>query len=123
MLDTHVLLWWLQDNPRLGQRARALIADPDHKLMVSLASPWEISVKHRIGKMQESGADVMAALDGQGIAVLELKPEHLRVLEAMPLIHRDPFDHLIIAQALAERCTIITDDAQFSAYGVPCLAA
>ena len=123
MLDTHVLLWWLQDNPRLSQKARALIADPDHELMVSLASPWEISVKHRIGKMQESGADVMVALDGQGIAVLDFEPEHLRVLEAMPLIHRDPFDHLIIAQALAERCTIITDDAQFSAYGVPCLAA
>lgn len=123
MLDTHVLLWWLQDNPRLGHKARALIADPDHELMVSFASPWEISVKHRIGKMQESGADVMASLDGQGIAVLDLEPEHLRVLEAMPLIHRDPFDHLIIAQALAERCTIITDDAQFSAYGVPCLAA
>ncbi|MAF62747.1 MAG: PIN domain nuclease [Blastomonas sp.] len=123
MLDTHVLLWWLQDNPRLSQKARALIADPDHELMVSLASPWEISVKHCIGKMQESGADVMVALDGQGIAVLDFEPEHLRVLEAMPLIHRDPFDHLIIAQALAERCTIITDDAQFSAYGVPCLAA
>lgn len=123
MLDTHVLLWWLQDSPRLGQQARALIADPDHELLVSLASPWEISVKHRIGKMQESGSEVMAGLDDQGIAMLDLKPAHLRVLEAMPLIHRDPFDHLIIAQALAERCTIITDDAQFSAYGVACLAA
>lgn len=72
MLDTHVLLWWLQDNPRLGHKARALVADPDNGLLVSLVSPWEISVKHRIGKMQESGADVMAALDGQGIAVLDL---------------------------------------------------
>lgn len=123
MLDTHVLLWWLQDSPRLGQKARALIADPDHELMVSLASPWEISVKHRIGKMEESGAEVMAALGGQGIAMLDLKPAHLRVLEAMPLVHRDPFDHLIIAQALAERCVIMTDDAQFDAYGVPCLPA
>ena len=123
MLDTHVLLWWLQDSPRLGQKARALIADPDHELLVSLASLWEILVKHRVGKMQESGADVMASLDGQGIAVLDLKPEHLRVLEAMPLMHRDPFDHLIIAQALAERCTIITDDALFPAYGAACIPA
>lgn len=123
MLDTHILLWWLQDNPRLGQKARALIADPDHELLVSLASLWEISVKHRIGKMEESGAEVMAALDDEGITMLGLKPMHLRVLEAMPLIHRDPFDHLIIAQALAERCAIITDDAQFSAYGVRCLSA
>ena len=123
MLDTHVLLRWLQDSPRLSQNARALIADPDHEVMVSLASPWELSVKHRIGKMQESGAEVMAALDEQGISVLDLKPEHLRVLEAMPLIHRDPFDHLIIAQALAEHCVVITDDAQLPAYGAPCLPA
>lgn len=123
MLDTHVLLWWLQDSPRLSQKARALIADPDHEVMVSLASPWEISVKHRIGKMAESGAEVMAALEGQGIAMLDLNRAHLHVLEAMPLIHRDPFDHLIIAQALAENCVVMTDDAQIPAYGVPCLPA
>lgn len=123
MLDTHVLLWWLQDNEKLGAVARSLIADPRNDVLVSIASPWEISVKHRIGKMGESGAAVMQAVDEQGLGLVALAPWHLRVLEAMPLIHRDPFDHLIIAQALAEGCAVITDDSQFPAYGVPCIPA
>lgn len=123
MLDTHVLLWWLQDSPRLGQMARSLIADPDHQLMVSIATPWEISVRHRIGKMAESGAEVMTAMGDQGISLLDLHPAHLRVLETMPLIYRDPSDHLIIAQALAEQFAVITDDAAFPPYGVRCIPA
>ena len=123
LLDTHVLLWWLQDNARLGPRARGLIADPSNVILISVATPWEISVKHRIGKMEESGSAIMAAIADQGIAMLTLTSEHLRVLEAMPLIHRDPFDHLIIAQALAESCAVVTDDAAFPAYGVPCIPA
>jgi len=123
MLDTHVLLWWLQDNPRLGQRARSLIADSGHEIMISIASPWEISVKHRIGKMAQSGAAILHALASQDISVMALTAAHLQVLEAMPLIHRDPFDHLIIAQALCEQSAIITDDAMFPDYGVRCIAA
>ena len=123
MLDTHVLLWWLQDNSRLGQRARSFIADPDSQILVSIATPWEISVKHRIGKMDDSGAAVMDALIDQGMTIVNLKPAHLKVLEAMPLHHRDPFDHLIIAQAVAEQAIVITEDATFPEYGVRCLPA
>lgn len=123
MLDTHVLLWWLQDNSRLGQRARSFIADPDSQILVSVATPWEISVKHRIGKMDGSGAAVMDALTDQGMTIVDLKPAHLKVLEAMPLHHRDPFDHLIIAQAVAEQAIVITDDAKFPEYGVHCIPA
>lgn len=123
MLDTHVLLWWLQDNARLGQRARSLIADSGNQILLSIATPWEMSVKHRIGKMDDSGAAVMDALIDQRMAVIDLKPAHLRVLEAMPLHHRDPFDHLIIAQAVAEQAIVITDDAMFPEYGVRCIPA
>jgi len=123
MIDTHVLLWWLQDDPKLGSVARGLIADARNEVLVSIASPWEISVKHCIGKMRESGAAVMQAIDEQGLSLVQLAPAHLKVLEAMPLIHRDPFDHLIIAQAHAERCAVITDDAQFPAYGITCVPA
>lgn len=123
MLDTHVLLWWLQDNARLGQRARSLIADSGNQFLVSIATPWEMSVKHRIGKMDDSGAAVMDALIDQRMTVIDLKPAHLRVLEAMPLHHRDPFDHLIIAQAVAEQAIVITDDAMFPEYGVRCIPA
>lgn len=123
LLDTDVLLWWLQDNPRLGPRARALIANPLNSVFVSLASPWEISVKHRIGEMEESGAAIMQCLADQDITVIDLKPAHLAVLEDMPLLHRDPFDHLIIAQALAENLIVVTDDAMFPGYGVRCVPA
>lgn len=123
MLDTHVLLWWLQDNARLGQRARDFIADSANQVTISVATPWEISVKHRIGKMDDSGAAVMDVLPEQGMTLIDLSPEHLRVLEAMPLHHRDPFDHLIIAQALAERAIVVTDDAMFPEYGVRCIPA
>jgi PIN domain nuclease of toxin-antitoxin system len=123
MLDTHVLLWWLQDNSRLGQRARSFIADPDSQILVSIATPWEISLKHRIGKIDNSGAAVMDALIDQGMTIVNLKPAHLKVLEAMPLHHRDPFDHLIIAQAVAEQAIVITEDATFPEYGVRCLPA
>ena len=123
LLDTHVLLWWLQDNPRLRPKARGMIADTSNTVVISVATPWEISVKHRIGKMKESGAVIMGAVVDQGITVLDLTCEHLKILEAMPLLHRDPFDHLIIAQALAERCVIVTDDAAFEAYSVPCIPA
>lgn len=123
LLDTHVLLWWLQDNPRLGSRARALIADADHEILISIASPWEISVKHRIGKMADSGAAIMQVMADQGMTMLNLTPAHLGVLDAMPLHHRDPFDHLILAQAQAEGAIIITDDSIFPQYGVRCVAA
>lgn len=123
MLDTHVLLWWLQDNARLGPRARGFIADPANQIMISVATPWEISVKHRIGKMDNSGAAVLDTLVEQGMTMIDLSPAHLRVLEAMPLHHRDPFDHLIIAQALAEQAIVVTDDAKFSEYGVRCIPA
>lgn len=121
LLDTHVLIWWLQDDLRLGHKARGMIAEARIEILVSLASPWEISVKHRIGKMAERGADLLAWLEGEGIEVLPLRASHLRVLEALPRFHRDPFDHLIIAQARAEGATIMTDDAIIPRYGVPCI--
>ncbi|WAC24573.1 type II toxin-antitoxin system VapC family toxin [Blastomonas sp. SL216] len=123
MLDTHVLLWWLQDSPRLGQMARLLIADPDHQLMVSIASPLGDcgEAPDRQGGGKRRGGD---GRDGRpGISLLDLHPAHMRVLEAMPPIHRDPFDHLIIAHALAEQCAVITDDAAFPPYGVRCIPA
>lgn len=123
LLDTHVLLWWLQDNPRLGSRARAVIADADNEILISIASPWEISVKHMVGKTADSGVAIMQAAADQGMTLLDLKPVHLGVLEAMPLHHRDPFDHVILAQALAEGAVIITDDAVFPRYGARCIPA
>lgn len=121
LLDTHVLLWWLQDSPRLGPTARRLIGDSRNDLAISIASPWEISVKHRIGKLDDSGAAVIAQLETMGMELISLTPAHLAVLEGLPAHHRDPFDHMIIAQAKAEGMTIMTDDAIIPRYSVPCV--
>lgn len=123
LLDTHVLIWWIEDNARLGQDARALIADPANTVIASIASPWEISLKHRLGKIDMSGAALMAVAAEQGIGVIALDARHLAALEAMPLLHRDPFDHLILAQAAIEKAVILTDDRQMPRYDIPCIAA
>ena len=101
-LDTHALLWWLSDDQRLGQGDRALIADPGNDVLVSVASLWEIVVKIRVGKLL---ADIGAI-------------ERAIVLTNLPLRHRDPFDHLLIAQALDEDALIVSDDRNMPLYAV-----
>jgi PIN domain nuclease of toxin-antitoxin system len=80
-----------------------------------------MSVKHRIGKLDERGGDMLAWLEGEGVDVLPIRANDLRALEKLPLLHRDPFDHLIIAHALVEEARIMTDDGLIARYGVPCI--
>ena len=120
LLDTHALLWWLADDDRLGPAPRALIADPATEALVSVVSLWEITVKQRIGKL---AADIPALLRATEAAfpLLPIRPAHLRRLAALPAHHRDPFDHLLIAQAQAERARFITADARAALYPVTVL--
>ena len=120
LLDTHVLLWWLLGDARIGPNARALIADPANEVAVSIASPWEIAVKFSIGKIGESGSAIFSQLDQLGLDLIPLRVGHLAVLEGLPLHHRDPFDHMIIAQAKAEGMVIMTEDRIIPRYAVPC---
>lgn len=120
LLDTHVLLWWLLGDARIGPKARALIADPANDVAVSIASPWEIALKFRIGKIGESGSAIFSQLDRLGFDLIPLRVGHLAVLEGLPLHHRDPFDHMIIAQAKAEGMVIMTEDRIIPRYAVPC---
>jgi PIN domain nuclease of toxin-antitoxin system len=122
LLDTHILLWWLRDNPKLGARTRMMIADPRAEPMVSIASFWEVSIKSRIGKLNEFGSLLMAQAKSEGFGVLHVQPRHLAVLERLDRIsdHNDPFDHLIVAQAKAEGAVLITGDKQLRRYGVDC---
>lgn len=121
MLDTNVVLWWFQDNPRLGPRARAMIASGSNDVLVSIASPWEISVKYRTGKLAEMGSVFLRAIGEQGFELLNPTIAHLTALEMLPSFHRDPFDHLILAQAQVEGASIMTADAVMPRYGVPCI--
>lgn len=115
LLDTHVLLWWLNDRPRLSSKARDATADRRGEVFVSAATPWEVSVKHRIGKLSENGARLLAELDRLVIPVLVPTASHYAVLEGLSLLHRDPFDHLIVAQAIADGLTLVTADRQLAA--------
>lgn len=117
LLDTHVLLWWLADDARLGSRARALIADPANDVLVSAVSLWEIAVKTRVGKLVASLDDVLDAVRENGFLRLGLEDAHLRVLMGLALHHRDPFDHLLVAQALAEGAVFCSGDADVGRYG------
>lgn len=120
LLDTHALLWWLADDAQLGPRARDLIADPGNTVLVSTASLWEIAVKRRIGKLEADPGEIMAALDGEGFDRLDIGTAHLLALTELPMLpeHRDPFDHLLIAQAIAEDATFISEDRHTPRYAV-----
>jgi PIN domain nuclease of toxin-antitoxin system len=118
LLDTHSLLWWLADDARLGDAARELIADPANDVFVSTVSLWEIVVKVRIGKLAADIGEIAQAVDAQGLQLLDIGLAHLTGLAALPTHHRDPFDHLLIAQAIAEDLTFLTQDANAPAYPV-----
>jgi PIN domain nuclease of toxin-antitoxin system len=123
MLDTHALLWWLRDNPRLGPQARTLIADPRNETMISIASFWEISIKHRLQKIDESGASVLREIISENFAIVEIDADHLEQVEQLPKVskHNDPFDHLIVAQAKYMQAALITVDRHLAKYGIPCI--
>lgn len=123
LLDTHVLLWWLDDDPRLGRRACNLIADPDTDVLVSQVSLWETAIKQRIGKMQVGPAEILPRLPEFGFTMLEIKNDHLLALADLGKHHGDPFDHLLLAQALVEGAAVMTSDRKLPLYGVRCIPA
>ncbi|MFZ1829618.1 MAG: type II toxin-antitoxin system VapC family toxin [Candidatus Competibacteraceae bacterium] len=124
LLDTHALLWWLFDDPKLSNAAREAITHPEHRLWVSAVSAWEIATKARLGKLPEAG-DVPARLDYylRKARFLELPVTISHGLRAgtLPGPHRDPFDRMLMAQSLATDYPIITIDPVFSEYGVTVL--
>lgn len=118
LLDTHALLWWLADDVQLGSKARGLIADPGNTILVSNVSLWEIAIKVGIGKLQVDIDQVVAAIRARGLDEFGLEPAHLLTLAALERHHRDPFDHMLIAQAIVEGATLMSDDARMAAYPV-----
>jgi PIN domain nuclease of toxin-antitoxin system len=117
LVDTHALLWWLVDDPLLSQAARETIANPANTPLVSTASVWEMAIKRSLGKL-ETPDDLPARIAGEGFDWLPVSPEHAWQVRNLPPHHRDPFDRLLVAQALVDRLPVVTGDAQFGAYGV-----
>jgi len=118
LLDTHALIWWLADDRRLGPQARALIADPANQVLVSVVSLWEIVIKVRIGKLEAEIGAVERALVRNNFMRLGITPAHLAALKPLPQYHRDPFDHLLIAQTTVEDALMVSDDENIARYPV-----
>lgn len=120
LLDTHALLWWLGDGARLGQHARSQISDPENTILISVTSLWEIVVKVRVGKLQADIAEIEEAIARDDFLRLDIRPSHLVALSGLPKRpdHRDPFDHLLIAQAISEDATFVSEDPHVARYPV-----
>lgn len=125
LLDTHILLWYLEGHPGLPEAQRLKIEDRRNQVAVSAASLWEMVIKISIGKLElmDDLATIENTLLRQGIFILPIQTAHLQRLLSLPFHHRDPFDRLIIAQAFAEEMVLVSDDAAFSVYPVSLLAA
>ena len=123
LLDTQALLWWLNDDPRLGQTARALIADTANAVLVSVASFWELSIKSRIGKLDDAGSEVMREVQESRFEIVPIERVHLAMLESLEPVpgHKDPFDHLILVQARERRAVLVTSDRHLRRYDVRCV--
>jgi PIN domain nuclease of toxin-antitoxin system len=122
LLDTHFLLWWLADDPALGERAHHIIASPENLVIYSAASIWEIRIKQQIGKL-ELPDDFVDSLAAQAFVPLAITTAHAHAIKDLPLHHRDPFDRILIAQAKLERLTLLTRDEQIAKYDLTTLLA
>lgn len=117
LVDTHALLWWLTDDPALSSPAREALADPGNEPLVSTASVWEIAIKRSLGKLTAPD-DLPDRITEEGFSWLPISAVHAWRVHVLPTHHRDPFDRLLVAQALIERLPLITTDARFNQYGV-----
>jgi PIN domain nuclease of toxin-antitoxin system len=118
LLDTHIALWAIADSPQLSAHARHLILDPANSIHVSTASVWEIAIKHMLGRggMPISGTQAAAHFLAAGYIELPVVNAHIAMLETLPPHHADPFDRLLVAQALAEPLRLLTHDTTVSQY-------
>jgi PIN domain nuclease of toxin-antitoxin system len=120
LIDTHILIWFIEGNKQLAEKARVLIANPTNDIYVSQASLWEITIKISIGKLSLSISigELELFLVTHQFQILETKFSHYEILQYLPFHHQDPFDRLIIAQAKAEDYVVITQDERFKLYDV-----
>ena len=121
LLDTHALIWWLSESRRLPETVRAAIFNPANEKLISAATAWEITTKHRLGKLPGSesiAADFAAVIDRQGFEELPLTVDDAARAGALPSPLRDPFDRMLIAQALARNLVLISNESLFDRYGV-----
>ena len=121
LLDTHALLWWLAGDDNLTLAARSAIADENNEIFVSAASAWEVSTKHRIGTLPGAGplvVDFSRVIGSQGFIALPISIDHAQIAGALKSEHRDPFDRMLVAQALTEKIAWVSNESAFDALPV-----
>ena len=122
LLDTHTLLWWLADEPGLSTKARSVISDPHNMIFVSSASTWEITIKKALGKLI-APSNLGQVITECGFLELPITITHSVAVGNLSTIHDDPFDRIIIAQALTEKLSIVTRDSIIPQYKIPVIQA
>jgi PIN domain nuclease of toxin-antitoxin system len=119
LLDTHALLWWLIDDPQLSPAARDAVANLENEVFVSACSGYEIAYKQALGRLPTFPEILLDRVRRERIGTLPISLEHAVSAAALPGPHRDPWDRIMIAQALAEHCYVVTVDKVFADYNVP----
>jgi len=117
LLDTHTTIWWLGGDDRLSRTAKEAIAQAGADAAVSVACVWEASIKVASGRLR--GPDLASAVAAAGLLFMHIDERHAKLAGELPLIHRDPFDRMLVAQARIEQLAIVTADADIPRYGVP----
>ena len=124
LIDTHIALWSLYDEKKLSKKAKQLLLDSNNTIYYSLASAWEVEIKHSIGKLPVPADTFIEDCDSTGFLPLSIKKEHILSLKDLPLLpdnHKDPFDRLLLTQAKSEKMAFLTLDKKILAYGDPCI--
>ena len=121
LLDTHTLIWLLEESPLLSARAKEILIARENSIYVSAVSLWEIAIKVNLDKLKLrfTFGELLNKVKNSTIEVLQIEDEYLKKLSTLPFIHKDPFDRLLISTALVENLTIITADADIQRYDVP----
>jgi PIN domain nuclease of toxin-antitoxin system len=121
LLDTHAFLWFVTNDPLLSATAQALIADPTNEIVISPASYWEVAIKVSIGKYPLTvpfEQFFAKGIEGNDFSILPVEIRHAAVLASLPMHHKDPFDRMIVSQAIVEQIPVVSVDAAFDPYGV-----
>ena len=124
LIDTHAALWLFNEHENLPATVRVRLLDEANELYISIASAWEIAIKHSLGKLTEFSGGVrsfLLAIKEYPIELLTILPQYVETVEELPYIHRDPFDRIIIATAMCEDMSIITTDESIRNYDVKCI--
>jgi len=121
LLDTHTAMWYFNGDKALSKTAREIILKLSNQIHLSIISAWELAIKINLGKLDFTGqaARFVHLSETDGFTILPIKTSHLTVLESLPMLHRDPFDRLLIATAISEQMTFISADKNVTQYDVP----